>query len=468
MSCPALHDVITDVHVDESVERYILSIVRATRAHRDIALGASPRGSLALYKTAQAWAMLRGRDYVIPDDIKMLAPLTLSHRLILRPESHLRGRTAQSIIAEILELTPLKLDPASEPRGPDTIRGGSADIVAGVYRDVTNLIPILVGLFLLAALLRIDTYFSLVYLLAVAYLLGRAWSRQSVRQLRTERRLVSRAFPGEKIAVELRVRNDGWLPVPWVEMHDSLPVDMITPPYFRRVLSLLPHQERRFSYDLAAGKRGYYAIGPMMWRTGDLLGFSPQQVGEHSPETIIVYPRVVPLQKLGLPTRSPLASLPAPAPLFEDPTRIIGVRDYQTGDSPRRIHWTASAGAGRLLVKRYQPAIARDTLICLDMDQSSYAFQRLYAASELAVITAASLANHIVLRENLAVGLSVLAMDPLQDKVTRLSVAARRGRDSLMGILEILARAQTYLREPSQTVGPLPEEGLSPTVGLRR
>ncbi|MCU0521617.1 MAG: MoxR family ATPase [Anaerolineae bacterium] len=123
----ALHDVITDVHVDESVERYILSVVRATRAHPDIALGASPRGSLALYKTAQAWAMLRGRDYVIPDDIKMLAPLTISHRLILRPESHLRGRTAQSIIAEILERTTLRLDPASEPRGRDRIRGGPAD-----------------------------------------------------------------------------------------------------------------------------------------------------------------------------------------------------------------------------------------------------------------------------------------------------------------------------------------------------
>ncbi|MCU0521616.1 MAG: DUF58 domain-containing protein [Anaerolineae bacterium] len=309
---------------------------------------------------------------------------------------------------------------------------------------MTNLIPILVGLFLLAALLRIDTYFSLVYLLAVAYLLGRAWSRQSARQLRTERRLVSRAFPGENIAVELRVRNDGWLPVPWVEMHDSLPVDMITPPYFRRVLSLLPHQERRFSYDLTAQKRGYYAIGPMVWHTGDLLGFSPQQVSEHKPETIIVYPRVVPLQRLGLPTHSPLASLPAPAPLFDDPTRVIGVRDYQTGDSPRRIHWTASAGAGKLLVKRYQPAIARDTLICLDMDQGSYAFQRLYVASELAVIIAASLASHIVLRENLAVGLSVIAHDPLQEKVTKLSVPARRGRDSLMGILELLARAQTY------------------------
>ena len=105
----ALHDVVTDVHVDETIERYILSIVQATREHPDLALGASPRGSLALYKTSQAWAALQGRDFVLPDDVKMLAPLTLSHRLILKPDSQLRGRTAQAIIHEILDQTPLAL-----------------------------------------------------------------------------------------------------------------------------------------------------------------------------------------------------------------------------------------------------------------------------------------------------------------------------------------------------------------------
>jgi MoxR-like ATPase len=80
-----------------------VTIVRATRSHPDVALGASPRGSLALYKTAQALAALRGRDYVIPDDIKMLVPLALAHRLIVKPESQLRGRTAETILAEILE-----------------------------------------------------------------------------------------------------------------------------------------------------------------------------------------------------------------------------------------------------------------------------------------------------------------------------------------------------------------------------
>lgn len=105
-----LHDAVTDVHVDETVETYILTIVRATRSHNDIALGASPRGSLALYKMAQAWAALRGRDYVLPDDVKFLAPLALSHRLILKPESQLRGRTPEGLIAEILERAEIKLD----------------------------------------------------------------------------------------------------------------------------------------------------------------------------------------------------------------------------------------------------------------------------------------------------------------------------------------------------------------------
>jgi MoxR-like ATPase len=105
----SLHDAVTDVHVDESLEQYILAIVRATRSHRDLALGASPRGSLALYKTAQALAALRDRDFVIPDDVKTLIPLTLAHRLIVKPESQLRGRTAEAILAEILEQTALDI-----------------------------------------------------------------------------------------------------------------------------------------------------------------------------------------------------------------------------------------------------------------------------------------------------------------------------------------------------------------------
>jgi len=100
---------IWEVHVDESVQDYIVRLIHATRTHQDLALGASPRGSLALFKTAQALAAIRGRDYVLPDDVKTLAPLTLGHRLIISPESALRGLTPSTILARLLEEVPLDL-----------------------------------------------------------------------------------------------------------------------------------------------------------------------------------------------------------------------------------------------------------------------------------------------------------------------------------------------------------------------
>ena len=306
-----------------------------------------------------------------------------------------------------------------------------------------DLLPILLGLFLLAALLRIDTYFTVLYLLALTYVLGRIWTHRAMRQIRTHRTLVNRAFPGEEIPVSLRVTNDGWLPVPWVEIHDSLPVDLIAPPFYRRVLSLGSHQSRHFQYTLSCRKRGYYTIGPMSWHTGDLLGFVPRLTAQKETEYVIVYPQIVPLQKLGLPTRSPLASLPAPHPLFEDTSRVIGVRPYQAGDSPRHIHWTASAHNRALLVKRYQPAIARETMVCLTLDQADYPFTRLYAASELAIVTAASIANHISIREGLPVGLATQAIDPLQDKVRMMRLPPEKKRTHLMSVMENIAGPKT-------------------------
>jgi MoxR-like ATPase len=104
---------IGDVHVEDSVADYILGVVRATRQHPDVALGASPRGSLALFRASQALAAIRGRDYVLPDDAKYLAPYALAHRLIVRPESQLRGRTAGAILEAILDATPVPVATAA-------------------------------------------------------------------------------------------------------------------------------------------------------------------------------------------------------------------------------------------------------------------------------------------------------------------------------------------------------------------
>jgi len=98
-----------EIHVDDTLRDYILRLVVATRNHPDIALGASPRASLALFKAAQALATLRGRDHVLPDDIKFLVAPTLLHRLIIKPEAELRSRTARTILEDVVGSTPLDL-----------------------------------------------------------------------------------------------------------------------------------------------------------------------------------------------------------------------------------------------------------------------------------------------------------------------------------------------------------------------
>ncbi|MFC0274555.1 AAA family ATPase [Metabacillus herbersteinensis] len=98
---------IQNVYVDETIKNYIVDIVGKTRKHSSVYLGASPRGSIALMKAAQAYAFLFTRDYIIPDDIQFLAPFTLPHRIILRSEAKFEGKTADDIVKEIISKTPV-------------------------------------------------------------------------------------------------------------------------------------------------------------------------------------------------------------------------------------------------------------------------------------------------------------------------------------------------------------------------
>jgi MoxR-like ATPase len=93
---------IEDVHIDQAIERYIVEVVRGTRSHQDVEVGASPRGSLAIMRLSKAKAWLNGRDYVIPDDVKTVTVPALSHRLILKPEQWLKGGKTAAIVEELL------------------------------------------------------------------------------------------------------------------------------------------------------------------------------------------------------------------------------------------------------------------------------------------------------------------------------------------------------------------------------
>ena len=98
------------VRVVESMRQYIVKVCRATRGHPEIELGASPRATLALYQTAQAWAAISGRDFVLPDDVKFLAPHVLTHRLMISPQAQLRGRRISELVADIVEAVPVPVE----------------------------------------------------------------------------------------------------------------------------------------------------------------------------------------------------------------------------------------------------------------------------------------------------------------------------------------------------------------------
>jgi MoxR-like ATPase len=98
------------IRVEESVRDYIVRVARATREHPEIELGASPRASLGLYWASQAWAAIQGRDFVLPDDAKFMAPHVLTHRLIISPQAQLRGRQPQELVADIVDAVPVPVE----------------------------------------------------------------------------------------------------------------------------------------------------------------------------------------------------------------------------------------------------------------------------------------------------------------------------------------------------------------------
>jgi len=101
---------VRDVRVEESVRGYVVDIVRATRAHQDIQLGVSPRGTLALYNCARALAAIRGRAYVLPDDVKLLAPYVLTHRVLISPATRLRGRRLTDVLMDVIATVPVPVE----------------------------------------------------------------------------------------------------------------------------------------------------------------------------------------------------------------------------------------------------------------------------------------------------------------------------------------------------------------------
>lgn len=245
---------------------------------------------------------------------------------------------------------------------------------------------LLIPLVLVAALMSDDFALTLIYLMVGAFALGAWWSRRVLKQIEAQREIDSHAFLGKTIKISLKVHNNGLFPAAWVALHDSLPLALGGIKPFQRVAGFGVREESRFEYTLEARKRGYYTVGPLTISTGDLFGVGERVEKEIPSQFITVYPKIVPLANVKIPSRSPQGTLRHHQPLFEDPTRVFGKRDYVAGDSLRRVDWKSTAMTGRLQVKLFEPSISLETMIFLNLNAEDYNFHGRIDSTELGVV----------------------------------------------------------------------------------
>jgi len=315
-----------------------------------------------------------------------------------------------------------------------------------------ELLGFLVFLFILAVVLRENFIFTVLYLFTGAYILGGIWSKRAIASISYKRTYSDRVFLNEEIKVKVQITNTSLFPVVWLRVQDSLPVDLSVEKSFKQVLSIGPYGKHNYEYNLLARKRGFYPIGPLFAYSGDLLGLMGEQHKEGAADYLTVYPKIIPLSSLTLPSRSPMGTLRHKQPIFEDPTRILSKRDYVAGDSLRRVDWKASAAIGRLQVKQFEPSIALETAIFLNLNAPDYDIKNRIDATELGITIAASIATRVIAQKQ-TVGMYTNGIDPMSINGKLLTneeaIAAifkplppRKGQGHLMRILDILARIQ--------------------------
>lgn len=309
-----------------------------------------------------------------------------------------------------------------------------------------NVLPLLILLLLTAAFLRDDFALTLIYLFAGALGAGIWWTRRSLARLEVERSFNERAFLGEKIRFEIQIKNPGWLPLPWVQIQEGLPVGLSSAPTFEQVTTLGSKSTAGFGYTLEARKRGYYPVGPLVLSTGDIFGLNPPLQKNIPAQYLTVYPKIVPLASIKIPSRSPQGTLRHTQPLFEDPSRLRGKRGYVAGDSLRRVDWKATAATGQMQVKMFEPSIALETLLCLNLNEDDYPFRQRIDSMELAIVLAASIAAWAAQKRQ-TFGLLVNGLD-LPSGQPPLFLPPRKGSAHLMRLLETLARAGAVRQAP--------------------
>jgi uncharacterized protein (DUF58 family) len=200
---------------------------------------------------------------------------------------------------------------------------------------------------------------------------------------------------------------------------------------------MLWYSSAKWKYELPCLKRGYYPLGPAVISSGDIFGLYSRSLKIALEDHIIVYPRIMRIGRAPIPSQQPLGESRSEYRVFQDPTRPIGVRDYQHGDSLRHVHWKASARLQSLQVKVFEPTTSFKVAIFLSVESFKDNGSVNEENFELGISVAASLAHHVVEQGSPA---GAFVNTRRVDSNQPVSLAPSGSRDQLTSILEALAK----------------------------
>ncbi len=307
-------------------------------------------------------------------------------------------------------------------------------------------------LLLLAGVLHQGGLLLVAVLLLLLFGVAKLWEKYALRRVEYSRHLsTNRAFFGDEVRLELSIANRKPLPLPWVSVSEELDEKLTlsagtTEPsalpgraVLNYVMPLGWYRRVTRSYKMQCNQRGYYSFGPTKIQSGDYFRFRVQYMEVGGPCHLVVYPKIVPLEQLGITSRDPFGDLRLRRHLFQDPVRVSSIREYTPGDPMRRIHWKATARTGQLQTKVFEHTTSPDLAIFLDVRTvKPPLWGILPQLMETAVITAASIANDVI-DKGYRVGLYINQPFPNSSQSVRLPPSSHP--DQLLHILEALAGA---------------------------
>lgn len=289
------------------------------------------------------------------------------------------------------------------------------------------------------------------------------WSRLALEQVSYRRQIVNRrAFVGESIEVAFTLINRKVLPVPWIEVRDTVPerlppegVHVAPAPtaemlFFSRSTSLASYERVTWRHQFHCTARGFYQIGPSALRSGDVFGLFPRSEDNEQIDHLTVLPRLLDLRDIGLPVERPFGEARGGSRIFEDQSRIVGVRDYRSGDPLKRIDWKATARRQHLQSRLYDPSSTINLLVALNAGTLEHPWEGYDPLLLERAISVAGSVAQFADEKRYAVGLAANCTFPNADR--HIWVPPGRDPDQLTRILESLAMVTPFVLAPIEEI----------------